>query len=229
MALTAKGAPPLATARLPFVQPRTGMWREGYPRSVPLAAAAAPVVAAWTVAVGYLWWRGRGDQEVPDQGAPSDAGEALAESPSAVARGYQRASASERAAFNLFGSFAVTSGTARLVTYVWDQRRSVKPFARLIPSSKMSVRVHHYVPGIVVGFASGAAAIVVPSPRWAPWLGVPFGVGTALALDEAPRLLGQDLYWSRERLLYGQAFLGLAGALVCGARVFSRGARVATS
>ena len=153
--------------------------------------------------------------------------EAAAESPSAAARGYRRASPSERAAFNLFGSFAITSGAARLVTYVWDQRRSVQPFARLIPTSKRKVRVHHYVPGIALGFASGAGAIVAPRAGWAPWLGVPFGVGAALTLDEAPRLLGQDIYWSRERLLHAQGFLGLAGTLVCGARIVRRGARVA--
>ncbi len=45
-----------------------------------------------------------------------------------------------------------------------------------------------------------------------------------MALDEGPRLLGQDLYWSRENLLFAQGFVGLAGALACGARIVRRGA-----
>ena len=223
MALS-KGAPPLATARFGFVQPRTGMYRKGPPRSLPLATAGAVICAAAAATVGYVRWRTRYEPHRAAQDIAGAASEPVLETSAAVSSGYQEASLGERAAFNLLASFTITSGVTRIVAYVWDQRRRIRPLARIAPSGKEELRVHHFVPGVTLVFASGGGAIVAPRTRWAPWLGVPFGVGAAMALDEGPRLMGQDLYWSRENLLFAQGFAGLAGTLVCGARIVRRGA-----
>lgn len=45
----------------------------------------------------------------------------------------------------------------------------------------------------------GLISLVVDSPRYNPWLGVAYGIGTALAVDEFASLLNlRDVYWSTE-------------------------------
>ena len=60
-----------------------------------------------------------------------------------------------------------------------------------------------------------------------PLFAVPFGIGTALTLDEAALLIElDDVYWSEEGILSVQvtlATLALLGATVLGARAFGRG------
>jgi hypothetical protein len=112
---------------------------------------------------------------------------------------------------------------------VWDQRRSVQPLNLLLPSHKKTIRIHHFVPGIALAFISGAVATVLPSRGASPWLAVPLGAGVAMTLDEAPRLFGQDLYWSRERVAFAQGYIGLAGALGCGARILRRAGQTTPS
>ena len=91
--------------------------------------------------------------------------------------------------------------------------------------------IHHYVPGIVIALASGAAAIVTRDERLEPILAVPFGVGMGLTLDESALLLElEDVYWTREGLLSVQITLTVDGdAWRAGARVAvpqaGRGAR----
>ncbi len=154
MALS-KGAPPLATARFGFVQPRTGIYRNGPPRSLPLAAAGAVVCAAAAATVGYVLRHKHGGPDSADQGPADTVKKTTGETSAVLSSGYRGPSPGERAAFNLFASFALTSGATRIVTYFWDQRRSVRPLARIVPSSKEETRVHHLVPGVVLALASG--------------------------------------------------------------------------
>jgi hypothetical protein len=87
--------------------------------------------------------------------------------------------------------------------------------------------IHHFVPGIVIGFGAGAAAILTRDERLEPWLAVPFGVGMGLTLDESALLLDlEDVYWSREGLLSVQitlAVMAMLGALALGLRFLRRG------
>jgi hypothetical protein len=87
--------------------------------------------------------------------------------------------------------------------------------------------IHHYVPGIVIAFLSGAGAIVSRDERLEPVLAVPFGIGMGLTLDESALLLElEDVYWSREGLLSVQITLtviSMLGALALALRFLRRG------
>jgi hypothetical protein len=83
------------------------------------------------------------------------------------------------------------------------------------------------VPGIVIAFVSGAAAILTRREELEPVLAVPFGVGMGMTLDESALLLElEDVYWSREGLLSVQITLtviAMLGALALGLRFLRRG------
>jgi hypothetical protein len=60
------------------------------------------------------------------------------------------------------------------------------------------VHIHHYIWGILMLIAVGAFGIVERSPRWRTWMGLAFGVGLALVVDEAALLIQlKDVYWNR--------------------------------
>ncbi len=74
--------------------------------------------------------------------------------------------------------------------------------------------IHHFVPGIVLAFLSGGAAIVSRNEDLEPWLAIPFGVGVGLTLDESALLLElDDVYWSEEGILGVQISLGVTAVL----------------
>ena len=74
--------------------------------------------------------------------------------------------------------------------------------------------IHHFVPGIVIAFGSGAAAILTRDEELEPKLAVPFGIGMGLTLDESALLLElDDVYWSREGLLSVQITLAVTALL----------------
>jgi hypothetical protein len=83
------------------------------------------------------------------------------------------------------------------------------------------------VPGIVIAFVSGAAAILTRREELEPVLAVPFGVGMGMTLDESALLLElEDVYWSREGLLSVQITLtviAMLGSLALGLRFLRRG------
>ena len=87
--------------------------------------------------------------------------------------------------------------------------------------------IHHFVPGIVIAFASGTGAIVTRDERLEPRLAVPFGVGMGLTLDESALPLElDDVYWTREGLLSVQitlAVTALLASMALGLRFLRRG------
>jgi len=189
--------------------------------------AAAATAAAITVEVGRIWRRG----SAPLPGEADDllqaAEEAVTETVEAAVVGYQDVSRRENAMFNLLVSFVTTFMLARGITYLLRRRRSVGPFRNLKVGHR---HIHHYVPGIVVAFASGAAAIVTRNERIEPALALAFGSGMGLTLDESALLLElEDVYWTREGLLSVQIALAvsaLLAALALGLRFLRRGERL---
>jgi nucleotide-binding universal stress UspA family protein len=139
--------------------------------------------------------------------------------------GYRSASTGERALLLLFASFVIASGISRWNT--WTLRRGGK-FAFPPEMARGRRHIHHFVPGIVVAFASGGAALIVDE-RHREWLAVPFGVGVALTLDEWALLLElADVYWSEEGIVSLQVTLGttaLLATLTLARRLFRRGER----
>jgi hypothetical protein len=157
-------------------------------------------------------WR-RGSAPLPAE-APDPllaAAEAVAETATVATRGYRDVPARENALFNLFTSFATTFITVRAVTTLLRGRRSVGPFRNVVVGRR---HIHHYVPGILLTFLSGSAAIATRREGLESWLAIPFGAGMGLTLDESALLLElDDVYWSEEGIVSVQIALAAAAML----------------
>ena len=74
-------------------------------------------------------------------------------------------------------------------------------------------RIHHFMPGIGLAFITGAAAILKRDDELGLWLGLAFGTGSGLTLDEIAILAGLDNpYWESDRLAVAQAAVAALGA-----------------
>jgi hypothetical protein len=188
------------------------------------ALATAAVATLVAIEVRRVWRRGSapalGDTDHPILAAE----EAVAETARVARVGYREVSTRENSMFNLLTSFAATFILVRSVTYGLRQRPTVGPFRNMRLGRR---HIHHFVPGIVVAFGSGAAAILTRDERLEPWLAVPFGIGMGLTLDESALLLDlEDVYWTREGILSVQitlAVMAILGALALGLRFLRRG------
>jgi hypothetical protein len=188
------------------------------------AVATATVATVLVVELRRVWRRGSAPA-LRDTGHPLLAAEeAVAETAQVARAGYRDAPTRENSMFNLLASFAATFILVRSITYTLRTRRSFGPFRNVRVGRR---HIHHYVPGIVIAFASGAGAIVIRDERLEPWLAVPFGVGMGLTLDESALLLElEDVYWSREGLLSVQitlAVMAILGSLALALRFLWRG------
>ncbi|MEU1026527.1 hypothetical protein ABZ366_31540 [Streptomyces sp. NPDC005904] len=73
------------------------------------------------------------------------------------------------------------------------------------------VHLHHYVWGIVLLMVVGGAGLAERSARARAWMGLAYGVGLALVIDEAALLISlEDVYWDTE----GGVSIALAIALI---------------
>ena len=193
-----------------------------------LGVLATLGVAAVVVGeVGRVWKRGRAPLPPEADDLFLAAEEAVVETAEVARAGYREASTRENSMFNLLTSFAATFIAVRSITYMLRERRSVGPFRNVRLGRR---HIHHFVPGIVIAFAAGAAAILTRDEDLEPWLALLFGAGMGLTLDESALLLElEDVYWSREGLLSVQitlAVMALLGALGLGLRVLRRGEEV---
>jgi hypothetical protein len=193
-----------------------------------LGLAAGAVVGAVVVfELRRVWRRGSAHALSHAQHPFLAAEEAVAETAQVARAGYRIVSTRENSLFNLLASFATTFLLARSVTFLLRRRKRFGPFRNLRAGGR---HIHHYVPGIVIAFASGTGAILTRDERLEPWLAVPFGVGVGLTLDESALLLElEDVYWTREGLLSVQITLtvmAMLGALALGLRFLRRGEQV---
>ena len=193
-----------------------------------LAAVAGAVTAAVVaVELGRVWRRGSAPLPQEADDLLGTAGEVVAETASVARAGYHDVSKRENALFNLLTSFVTTFLSARLITHQLRRRRQVGPFRNVRLGRR---HVHHFVPGIVLAFISGTAAIVTRDEALEPKLAVPFGVGMGLTLDESALLLElEDVYWSEEGILSVQVTLAVTamlGSLTLGLRFLRRGEQV---
>jgi hypothetical protein len=150
------------------------------------------------------------------------AGRASRDTVAVAIEGYESAPRREAALFNLLTGFVLSFALMRLSTY--GIRRGWWPFGNVRVGGR---HVHHFVPGILVAFGSGAVAMVTDSDRLETALAVPFGAGIGLTFDEAALLLDlRDVYWTREGLLSVQVSFGLAallGGTIIALRMLRRG------
>ncbi len=149
------------------------------------------------------------------------AGQASQDTLLVAVAGYNAASRRETAMFNLFAGFVGASLFVRVSTL--GIREGWWP-----GNVNLGGRhIHHFVPGILIAFVTGAVGLVTESRSVETALAVPFGVGIGLTVDEAALLLDlEDVYWSREGLVSIQLSLGVASflaAAVLGMRMLQRG------
>lgn len=197
-------------------------------RTLAIGAVGLGITAAAIAAeVARVWRRGSAPlpSEAPDALAAAE--EAVSETVEVAVVGYQEMPDRENAMFNLLVSFVSTFALARSITFMLRSRQMVGPFRNLVVARR---HIHHFVPGIILAFASGAAAITTSNRGIEPKLAIPFGVGMGLTLDESALLLElDDVYWSREGLVSIQISLTVAaflGALMLGARFLRRGEQI---
>ncbi len=159
-------------------------------------------------------------------------GETLVEAAPAAARdtvgvavvGYEASPRSEAVLFNLLagflGSFAVVRLSAFGIRDGWWPFRNVSVAGR---------HIHHFVPGILLAFGSGTAALLADDDVLERRLALPLGAGMGLTFDEAALLLDlRDVYWTRQGLLSIQLSLGATAILsiaILTQRMLRRGER----
>jgi hypothetical protein len=142
----------------------------------------------------------------------------------AAVRGYESAPRTEAVLFNLLAGFLGSFAVVRLST--WGIRDGWGPFRNVRIGGR---HIHHFVPGILIAFASGTAALLTDDDVLEQRLAVPMGVGIGLTFDEAALLLDlRDVYWTREGLLSVQLSLGATAILsiaILTGRILRRGER----
>jgi hypothetical protein len=165
--------------------------------------------------------RESGEAETPESFV--DVAELATRDTIAVARRGLRATPHhETVLFNMLQGFLGAFAFARLST--WGMRRGWWPFREVTVGGR---HIHHFVPGIVLAFASAIAGMTTRDNGVEAAAAVPFGAGVGLTLDEAALLLDlRDVYWTREGVLSVQVSFGVTATLaasILALRVFRRG------
>jgi hypothetical protein len=187
--------------------------RLGWGRSerATLGLAAVALGGAGVVLTGQFGRMLRRRSRVQGDGALHDAAPAAARDTVGVAvSGYAAAPRSETVLFNLLAGFLGSFALMRFTT--WGVRNQwVWPFRDVSLGGR---RIHHFVPGIVIAFAAGTAALLTDDDALEDRLAVPMGIGMGLTFDEAALLLDlRDVYWTREGLFSVQLSLGATAIL----------------
>jgi hypothetical protein len=198
-----------------------------------LGLAGVALATAGTVVVGELVRlarRRRDVAEVPEtvrdtaERALAVTGAAAQDTVAVAIEGYEATPRHETVLFNVLAGFV--GGFALIRTSTYSIRRGWNPFGSVHVGGR---HVHHFVPGMLLTFVSGGAALLTQNETLEETLAFPFGGGIGLVFDEAALLLElEDVYWTREGLLSVQLSLGLAallGATILGLRMLRRGER----
>ena len=174
-----------------------------------------------------MWRRGSAPTLAEADDPLGAAAEVVAETAEVAKTGYRATPTRENAMFNLLTSFVATFLAARAVTTLLRGRATVGPFRDLMFGRR---HIHHFVPGIVIAFAAGAAAIVTRDEDLEPWLAILFGAGMGLTMDESALLLElDDVYWSEEGVVSVQitlAVTALLASVALATRFLRRGEQV---
>jgi hypothetical protein len=216
------GRRPRGAVELPWARRRR---ERAERRTLALGVAALGTSGAvGIVEVLRVWQRGSAPLPHETDHVLGAAEEAARQTVEVAVAGYQQASVAENALFNMLASFTLTFGLIRAATHVIRRRGAVGPVRNVRVGDS---HIHHFVPGIVLAFLSGAAGLLVRHEALDPWLALPFGIGAALTLDESALLLKlDDVYWSEEGIVSVQvtfAALMMLSAGMLAVRVLRRG------
>jgi len=199
-------------------------WRWRRPEQITAGLAALAFASAGTVLAGQFarMWRRRATGAGGGDGVIEKAPAAALDTVGVALEGYTAAPRSETVLFNLLSGFLGAFGFVRLSTY--GIRGGWWPLGNTSVGGR---HIHHFVPGIVISFASGTAALLTDDDAFEDRLAVPMGIGMGLTFDEAALLLDlRDVYWTRQGLLSVQLSLGLTailGSAILGMRMLQRG------
>ena len=188
--------------------------------------AVAAVAAAGAVIGGEalrLARRRRESEQVPTPATLLDtAGLATRDTVAVAVEGYEGAPRRETILFNMLTGFVGAFAMVRITT--WGQRGGWWPAG---PVRLRGRHIHHFVPGILIAFASGGAGLITANDRLEELLSFGFGAGAGLTFDEAALLLDlRDVYWSREGVVSLQVSFGVTAVLaatILGLRMLRRG------
>jgi hypothetical protein len=162
----------------------------------------------------------RGDGEALVEAAPA----AALDTVGVAVSGYEATPRSEVVLFNLLAGFLGAFALVRVSTL--GIRDRWWPFENVRVGGR---HIHHFVPGIVLAFAAGTAALLTDDEKLEDRLAVAMGAGMGLTFDEAALLLDlRDVYWTREGLLSVQLSLGATAILsiaILTRRILRRGER----
>ena len=188
--------------------------------------AVLAIGASGTLLTGEFLRMARRRRESQDADTPANlvdaAGYATRDTIAVARRGIRATPHHEAVLFSILQGFLGGFAIARIST--WGIRHGWWPAGNVEVSGR---HIHHFIPGIVLAFASGVGAITTRSDRAESALAVPFGVGMGLTMDEAALLLDlRDVYWTRQGLLSVQISLGVTATLaatILGLRMLRRG------
>ena len=216
---------------------RLPMRREERADRITLGLAALAAATAGTVAVGELakLTRRRAKAAIADPtvATPETVLEtaeqaivstqlATQDAVAVAIEGYAATPRAETILFNLLTGFTGALAVVRLSTH--GMRGGWWPLGTVELGGR---HIHHFVPGILLAFGSGAAALLSANEKLDETLAIPFGVGVGLTLDEAALLLDlRDVYWTREGVLSVQVSLGataIMGGTILALRMLRRG------
>jgi hypothetical protein len=199
-------------------------WASSERATVGLAGVA--IAAAGTVMASQFsrMFARRASQAHDPEALLESAPAAAADTVGVAVRGYVEAPRSETVLFNLLAGFLGSFALVRLST--WGIRDGWGPFRNVSIGGR---HIHHFVPGILIAFAAGTAALLTDDDEVEQRLAVPMGAGIGLTFDEAALLLDlRDVYWTREGLLSVQLSLGATAILsiaILTLRMLRRGER----
>lgn len=218
----------MASRRLPTraVRRARARTRFGWARSerATLALATVALGGAGVVLAGQFGrMLARRSHQEPD-GLVEAAPAAALDTVGVAVSGYAEAPRSEIVLFNLLAGFLGSFTLVRISTL--GIRDDWWPFRNVSVGGR---HIHHFVPGILIAFASGTTALLTDDETLEERLAVTTGIGMGLTFDEAALLLDlRDVYWTREGLLSVQLSLGATAILsiaILTQRMLRRGER----
>jgi hypothetical protein len=213
---------PVRLTRRAKARTRLG-WGRSERATVGLAAVALGGAGA-VLAGQYGRMLQRRSHEDDGDGLVEAAPVAARDTVSVAVSGYAEAPRSETVLFNLLAGFLASFALVRIST--WGIRDNWGPFRNVSLGGR---HIHHFVPGILLGFASATAALLTDDEVLEERLAVTTGIGMGLTFDEAALLLDlRDVYWTREGLLSVQLSLGATAILsiaILTQRILRRGER----
>jgi hypothetical protein len=195
---------------------------------VTVGLAALTVAALGSLVTGEALRLVRRRRESQAAETPSNlvdaAGYATRDTFAVARRGIRATPHHETVLFNILQGFLGGFAFARLAT--WGIRQSWWPTGNIQVSGR---HIHHFIPGIVLSFASAIGALTSENEKVESTLAIPFGAGMGLTMDEAALLLDlRDVYWTRQGLLSVQVSLGVTATLAAAIlmlRMLRRGER----